>query len=82
VGYSVDMVINFASELISKTFRGIYPVEVDSLVAFAMLGAGRQFSTANEIFSVVEPEVAKLEKDLTHVNRTTNLTGSSSLTSY
>ena len=31
VGYSGDQVINLASELIAKAFRGIYPVEVDSL---------------------------------------------------
>jgi restriction system protein len=64
VGYSGNIVINCASELISKAFRGIYPIGVDSLDAFVMFGAERHFSAASEILSVVEPEVAELERRL------------------
>jgi restriction system protein len=64
-GYSSQQVINAASELIVGAFRGIYPVEANSLGALFMLGIGRQFSTANEILSFVEPIIAELEARLT-----------------
>jgi restriction system protein len=63
-GYSGDQVINFASELIAKAFRGIYPVEVDSLLGLVMFGGAHQFSTANEILSFLEPKIAELETRL------------------
>jgi restriction system protein len=63
-GYSGDHVINLASELIAKAFRGIYPVEVDSMVGLAIFGGARQFFTTNEILSFVEPKIAELEARL------------------
>jgi restriction system protein len=65
VGYSATQVIDLASELIAKAFRGSYPVEIDSLGAVLMLGNARQFSTANEILSFVDPIIAELETRLT-----------------
>jgi restriction system protein len=63
-GYCGDHVINLASELVAKAFRGIYPVEVDSIVGFAIFGVERQFSTANEIFTFVESSINELETKL------------------
>jgi restriction system protein len=63
-GYSGNIVIDLASELIVKAFRDIYLVEVDSLVGLAIFGGARQFSTTNEILSFVEPNIAELETRL------------------
>ena len=63
-GYCGDHAINLASELVAKAFRGTYPVEVDSMVGFAIFGVERQFSTSNEIFTFVEPIINELETKL------------------
>lgn len=65
VGYSGAQVIDLASELIARTFRGSYPIEPESLLALVMLERGRQFSSASEILSFVEPMIAELEAKLT-----------------
>lgn len=65
VGYSATHVIDIATELIAKAFRGSYPVEIDSLAAVSMLGSARQFPTSSEILSFVEPIIAELETKLT-----------------
>lgn len=65
VGYSATQVIDLASELIAKAFRGSYPIEIDSLAAVFMLETPRQFSTAKEVLSFVEPIVSELETKLT-----------------
>lgn len=64
-GYSAIQVIELASELIAKAFRGSYPVEIDSLGAVLMMGRARQFSTEKEILSFVEPMITELETRLT-----------------
>lgn len=64
-GYCGTTVIDLATELISKAFRGAYPIELGSVVALVMLGKGRQFSRANEILSLIEPMISELEAKLT-----------------
>lgn len=59
-GYAGDQVINLASELIAKAFRGSYPFEADSLPAMVILRNGRQFSSASDILSMVEPMTSAL----------------------
>jgi len=63
-GYSGDQIINLASELMAKAFRGIYPVDVESVYGLVIFGGPRQFSTANEILAFVEPTIAELETRL------------------
>jgi restriction system protein len=63
-GYSGDQVIKLANQILAKAFRGSYPVEIDSVQALVILGDSRQFSTANEIVSLVEPMIAILEAKL------------------
>jgi hypothetical protein len=50
--------------LLSKAFRGVYPVELDTLAGFAMLGDEHQFLSANEILTFVEPRIDELEAKL------------------
>jgi hypothetical protein len=64
VGYSGNHVIDLANEMLSKAFRGTYPVDIDSIGAVVILGGLRQFSSATEVLSVVEPLNAELEAKL------------------
>jgi restriction system protein len=65
VGYSGAQVVDLASDLIARAFRGNYPVEPESLLALVLLGPGHQFSSASEILSFVEPMIDELETKLT-----------------
>ncbi|MFZ1005749.1 MAG: restriction endonuclease [Candidatus Sulfotelmatobacter sp.] len=63
-GYSAVEVIDLASELIAKAFRGSYPVRAESLGSLVLLGGTRQFDAAIEIISLIEPMVAELDAKL------------------
>jgi hypothetical protein len=41
-----------------------YPVTLDSMQGFAIFGEDRQFASAKEILSVVEPMIVELEARL------------------
>ena len=62
-GYSSVQVIELANELITRAFRGNYPVEIDCTGVF-ILERVHRFSSANEILSFVEPMIAELETKL------------------
>lgn len=64
-GYSGAQMIDLAGELVSRAFRGTYPVDSNTLGGLAAVGLARQFATAEEIVSFVEPMVADLEEKLT-----------------
>ena len=61
---------NRANQLLSKAIRGNYPFDIDSLPAVAsvqaliMFGGPRQFNSASEIISTVEPMIVELEGKL------------------
>ncbi len=63
-GYSGTHLIDLASELIAKAFRGVYPVEVESLAGLWLFRGQRQFHTASEVLSFLEPKIAELEDKL------------------
>ena len=64
VGYSGVHVIELAGDLLSKAFRGTYPVESESLAALCTPGFPRKFATAEELVSFVEPMIDDLETKL------------------
>jgi len=70
VGYSGDRVIDLSNQLLSKALRGTYPIDIDSLPSVASLqalivfGGPRQFNSATEIISTVEPMIVELEEKL------------------
>jgi restriction system protein len=64
-GYSGDIVVKLAEEVIAKAFRGCYPFDVDSMQALAMFGNARQFSNVSEVISILEPMIIDLEAKLT-----------------
>lgn len=64
LGYSGNVVIEAASELLGKALRGRYPIACDSIYAFRLFGAERQFADLSEILSTVEPMIKDLEMRL------------------
>lgn len=63
-GYSGNIVVELASDLVAKALRGSYPVTLDSMEGLAVFGEDRQFASATEILSVVEPMIVDLEARL------------------
>jgi hypothetical protein len=64
VGYSGARTVEFAEELLTKAFRGVYPIECDSLSAIVMSGGPREFVTPEEVLTFLEPMIGDLEKRL------------------
>ena len=61
---SGNHIVELASDLLAKALRGNYPVILDSIEGFATFGEDRQFASATEILSVVEPMLIDLEARL------------------
>lgn len=64
-GYSGAIAIELADQIFGKAFRGNYPMEIDSVQAFAIFGGPHEFRAATEIVMIVEPMIADLEAKLT-----------------
>jgi restriction system protein len=65
VGYSGAQTIDLCNDLLSRAFRGTYPLQSDSLLAHVMLGPQKQFNSPGEVISTVEPLIQELEGKLT-----------------
>ena len=63
-GYSGARVIESAEELMSKAFRGVYPIECDDLGTVINFGGPRIFATREEVLATLEPMILELEKRL------------------
>jgi hypothetical protein len=63
-GYSANIVIELANQILVKAFRGSYPMKIDSMEAFATFDGPREFHTPTEILPIVEPMIAELEAKL------------------
>jgi hypothetical protein len=63
-GYSGDHVVAVASELLSKAFRGMFPVETESLAGMAILGEPKVFANAVELAYFVQSAIVDLETKL------------------
>jgi restriction system protein len=64
VGYSGAVVVELAEEVLAKAFRGVFPIESDSMQAYAMWGGGRALSTPEEVLAVLQPMIEDLERRL------------------
>ena len=64
VGYSGNIIVEFASDLLAKALRGTYPVILDSMQGLAIFGEDRRFASTAEVVSVVEPMIVDLDKRL------------------
>jgi hypothetical protein len=63
-GYSGNIIVELASDLLAKALRGTYPFTLDSKQGFVTFGEDRTFSSVAEILSVVEPMIVELEARL------------------
>jgi restriction system protein len=62
-GYRGTNALDIATELLSKAFRGTYPISAESVAAVTE-GIPNLFKTAEEIVAVVEPLLITLESKL------------------
>ena len=62
-GYSSTRVLELASDLLTKAFRGTYPIGT-ALEALVTLGFPREFLTSEDVLAVLEPMSAELEGKL------------------
>lgn len=63
-GYSGAKVIDLAYDLLSKAFRGTFPIKSETPAALCTQGFERQFTTAEELVSTIEPMIGDLEARL------------------
>jgi hypothetical protein len=63
-GYSGARVFELAGDLLTKAFRGTYPIECEILAALCTPGFPRQFTTIEELVAVVELMIGDLEARL------------------
>lgn len=63
-GYSSTRVLELASDLLTKAFRGIYPIETEALEALVTPGVPHEFHTPEDVLAVLEPMIADLEGKL------------------
>jgi hypothetical protein len=63
-GYSGARVIEFCRELLSRAFRGLYPIETGYLGVFVREGLISTYPDIDSVVEVVESLVAELERKL------------------
>jgi hypothetical protein len=61
VGYSAINVMDLAGDLLTKAFRGTYPIHSETLAAMVIPGFLRQFTTAEDLITALEPMISELE---------------------
>jgi restriction system protein len=75
VGYSATHILDLAGDLLTKAFRGVYPIESETIAALCIPNFPRQFAKAEDLLAVVEPMVGDLGARLTayeaHASRST-----------
>lgn len=62
--YSGKRIVDLCRDLLSRSFRNIYPFQSESLVTFATPGLPEYFNSPDEVFEVVEPLITELEGKL------------------
>ena len=62
--YSGARIVELCRDILSRAFRGLYPVKSEVLAALATPGLPEQFNSPEEVVAVVEPMVNDLEKKL------------------
>lgn len=59
--YSGNVVVELAIDLLGKALRASYPFVLESMQGYRIFGEDRQFASAAEILTVVEPMIVDLE---------------------
>jgi hypothetical protein len=63
-GYSSITVMDLARDLLTKAFRGVYPITSDDIAALVIPGFVRQFESGEELITALEPMIVGLETRL------------------
>jgi hypothetical protein len=63
-GYSGARVIELCKELLSRAFRGLYPILTDTVALLVDPGLPKEFASPEQIFVAVEPMILELEMKL------------------
>lgn len=63
-GYSGTHIIEICRDLLSRSFRGLYPFTTEILAALVSPGLSGPYNSPEEVVAVVEPMVNELEKKL------------------
>jgi restriction system protein len=69
LGYSGARTLEICSDLISRAFRGVYPLQTDSLAALVEFGRDKQFRSPEEVIATVAPMIDELEQRLSKATR-------------
>ncbi len=60
-GYSGNVVVELARDLLGRALRASYPYRSRNHAGYMIFGEDRQFASATEILTVVEPMIVDLE---------------------
>lgn len=63
-GYSTISIVDLAIDLLTKAFRGTYPMGSETVTAWTTPGFPREFATAEDLIAVLEPMIAEVEAKL------------------
>lgn len=69
VGFSSIQFMDLARDLLTKAFRGTFPISSDEVGAFLIPGFLRQFANGEELIAILEPMVVDLETRLAQSER-------------
>lgn len=63
-GYSGARVLELCGDLIARAFRGVYPFQSETLASFVAFGKDKQYTSPDEVVSIVAPMVEEFEQKL------------------
>ena len=64
VGYSGDNVVQLAEALLSEALRATYPITLNTLQAYALLGGPQTYTSPEQVIATLNPMIADLEARL------------------
>jgi restriction system protein len=62
--YSGANTIELCTDLLTRAFRGVYPFQIDTLLAMHVFGRDKRFRSPTEVVELVEKMVTELENKL------------------
>ena len=65
-GYSGAGVLEMSNDLLTRSFRGVYPFKPESIQSLVLLGREREFGSAREVLDTLTPLIEELENKLTN----------------
>lgn len=63
-GLSSINIMDLCTDLLTRAFRGIYPFQSETLVAYTLYSKDKQFESPNEVIDIVHGKLSEIEKKL------------------